>query len=79
MPTIFNRKTRLTLPQLGSPLSLLTVVGQAAWQVSFSFRDLFLQDSRVFHRHNTSGARSRDQALPGLTITSMLVGLTFGN
>lgn len=43
------------------------------------FRNLLLQDSRVLHKHNTNGARSRDQSLPGLTITLMLVALTFGN
>lgn len=43
------------------------------------FRVLFLQDSRVFTQTHTNGARSRDQALPGLTITLMLVDLIFGN
>lgn len=38
MSTIINRKNRLTLPQLASPLSLLTVVGEAAWQASLSFQ-----------------------------------------
>lgn len=38
MSTIFNRESRLSLPQLASHLSLLTVVGQAAWQESFSFQ-----------------------------------------
>lgn len=42
-------------------------------------RDLFLQDSRVFTQTYTNGARSKEQALPGPTITLMLVGLTFGN
>lgn len=37
----------------------------------------FYKTAEYFHRHSTSGARSRDQALPGRTL--ILVGLTCGN